>query len=84
MTRYFFGLVGVTFILSFYVWQQTQSVRLGYQVDNVRRDCERWEQQNQDLRLRINSLLAMDRLDRVAKEKNLITPTEKNTIFLEK
>lgn len=84
MTRYFFGLIGVTFILSFYVWQQTQSVRLGYQVDNVRRDCERWEQQNQDLRLRINSLLAMDRLDRVAKEKNLITPSEKNTIFLEK
>ncbi len=61
---------------------RTQSIRLGYSVDNCRKDCETWEQDNKALRLKINRLLSMERLDMVAKEKKLVTPDEKKIIYL--
>lgn len=82
MFRYFYWLIFIAFILSFYVWQQTQSVRLGYQVGNLRRECERWEQQNKDWRYKVNCLLSMERLDQVARDRNLINPDDKTTIYL--
>ena len=42
--RYFYWLFMAAFILSFYVWQQTQSIRMGYRVDNVRLECEKLDQ----------------------------------------
>jgi cell division protein FtsL len=82
MFRYFYWLIIAGFVLSFYVWQQTQSTRLGYSVDKLRKECEKWEQENKDLRFKVNCLLSMERLDKVAKEKQLVTPDEKSTIFL--
>lgn len=82
MFKYFSWLIAAAFILSFYVWQQTQSVRLGYQVGSIRKECETWEQENRDWRLRVNCLLSMDRLDKVAKDRKLVNPEEKNTIYL--
>ena len=82
MMRYFNGLFFIACVLSFYIWQQNQSVRLGYRVDQLRRDCERWEQSNRDLRLKLNCLMSMERLDTVARDQKLSAPDEKNTIFL--
>lgn len=82
MFKYFYWLVFAAFVLSFYVWQQTQSVRLGYQAGNVRKECEKWEQENRAMRLQVNRLLSMDRLDKAAKDRKLINPEEKNTIYL--
>jgi cell division protein FtsL len=80
--KYFGWLITAAIVLAFYVWQQTQSIRLGYAVDNYRKECEMWEQENKALRLKINRLLSMERLDAVAKEKKLITPDEKKIIYL--
>ena len=80
--KYFGLLIAAALILAFYVWQQTQSVRLGYSVDNCRKECEKWEQENKALRLKINRLLSMERLDGVAKEKKLMNPDEKKIIYL--
>lgn len=77
------GLVlAAVFALTFYVWQQTQSLRLGYSIDNCRKEREQWEQDNKAMRLKINRLLSMERLDIVAKEKKLVMPDEKNIIYL--
>lgn len=80
--RYFYVLVIAAFVLSFYVWGQTQSVRLGYEVDTLRRECERWEQENRSWRLKVNCLLSMERLDKVAQDRKLVTPDDKVTIYL--
>ena len=80
--KYFGWIIGAAFVLGLYVFQQTQSIRLGYTVDNSRRECEKWGQDNKALRLKINRLLSMERLDSVAKEKKLITPDEKKIVYL--
>jgi len=80
--KYFGWLTVVAFVAVFYVWQQTQSVRLGYRVDNSNKECEKWEQDNKALRLKINRLLSMERLDAVAKENKLVNPDEKKIIYL--
>jgi cell division protein FtsL len=80
--KYFGLLFALACVLAFYVWQQTQSMRMGYAVDNCRKDCEKWEQENKTLRLKINRLLSMERLDSIAKEKKLVTPDEKKIIYL--
>lgn len=80
--RYFYMLLIAAFVLSFYVWGQTQSLRLGYEVDRMRKECEKWEQENKAWRLKVNCLLSMERLDRVAQEKRLVAADEKVIIYL--
>ena len=82
MLRYFYGLVAVAGILFLYVWQQTQSVRLGYQVDNVRVECERLEQENKEWRLKVNRLISMERLDKVAQDNKLAAAEEKDIVYI--
>jgi cell division protein FtsL len=81
--RYVKYLALITFVLLFYIWQQTESVRLGYKVDNLKKECERWEQENISLELKVNQFMSMERLDQVAKQKGLIHPQEKDIIYLE-
>jgi cell division protein FtsL len=80
--KYFSWLFAAAIILGLYVWQQTQSVRLGYTVDTCKKECERWEQDNKTMRLKINRLLSMERLDTVAKDRKLIISDEKKIIYL--
>lgn len=81
--KYFIWIIVVVSVLFFYVWQQTQSTRLGYQVEQVRKECEKWEQKNRVWRLRVNSLLSLERLDQISKESMLKTPNEKSIIYLD-
>jgi cell division protein FtsL len=82
MFRYFSWLIFAAFILSLYVWQQTQAVRLGYKVDSIRKECDRWEQENRALRLQVNCLLSMERLDKVAQARKLVAPDPKTMVYL--
>ncbi|MCB4792578.1 MAG: hypothetical protein LHV68_11930 [Elusimicrobia bacterium] len=83
MIKYLQILLAVTLVLSFYLWQQTEAIRLGYKVDNLSKECEKWEQQNDVLKLKINEYLSMERLDQIAKQKGLIHPQDKDIIYLE-
>ena len=80
--KYFGWLLSAAVVLTFYVWQQTQSIRLGYTVDSCKKECEKWEQDNKTLRLRINRLLSMEHLDSIAKDRKLINSDEKKIIYL--
>lgn len=80
--RYFYWLFIIAIVLFFYVWQQTQSMRLGYTVDNMRRECEKWEQENSAWRLDVNRLLSLERLAEISKQRNLAAPHEKSIIYL--
>ena len=84
MVKYFYWLFILAFLLTFYVWQQTQPVRLGYQAGSIKAECDKWDQENRDLRLKINNLLSLERLDTVAKQKNLAVPDKNSVIYLPK
>ncbi len=70
-------------ILGFYVWEQTQNMRLGYRVEETRRECEKWDQDNANLNLKLRRLMSLERLDQFARDKKLAVPGEKSTIFLQ-
>jgi len=74
-------LVGL--VLGVYVWQQTQAVRMGYRVDAVRKECMHWENENQSLRLKVNTLLSLERLNAVAQQRQFVTPKEKDIVYLD-
>ncbi len=76
-------VVFVFFSSLFYIWQRTQNIRLGYEVSDLRFQCEKLTQENINLQLRISSYLAMEKLDTVAKEKGLLVPDDKDIIYLE-
>jgi cell division protein FtsL len=80
--RYFKWLLAAAFVLSFYVWMQTQSIRMGYKVDNLRKEYDKWEHENEVWRLKINQFLSLERLDQTAKQRNLTRPQEKDIIYL--
>jgi hypothetical protein len=75
-------LAAVGLILGFYVWQQTQSVRLGYRVEEMKRECEKWDQDNANLNLKLRKLMSLERLDQFARDKKLVVPGDKNRIYL--
>ncbi|HBU68903.1 MAG TPA: hypothetical protein DEE98_00800 [Elusimicrobia bacterium] len=82
MLKYIYGLIILSAVMFFYVWQQTQSVRLGYTVDSLKTECERLEQENKDWHLKINRLISMEKLDKVAAERQLSAPEEKDILYL--
>ena len=69
-------------ILGFYVWEQTQKVRLGYRVEALKVECDKWDQDNTELNLSMRKLMSLERLDQFSREKKLVVPGEKNVIFL--
>lgn len=70
------------FLLFFYVWQQNYQTQLGYRVAELKSQCDKWEVENESLRLKINKLISMDKLDSIAKEKKLFNPDAKAVIYL--
>lgn len=66
-----------------YLWQQTTAVRLGYKVSDLQAEYERINSENDSLRLKINSILALEKMDRIAKEKNLNKPNESSVVYID-
>lgn len=83
VARYFLILFAAGIILSFYVWQQTQAVRLGYRVEEMNRECDKWDQENSNLKLKIEKLSSLERLDQFAKERKLVAPSENSIFYLD-
>jgi cell division protein FtsL len=74
-----FAAVGV-FI---YLWQQTTAVRMGYKVSSLHSEYDRINAENDALRLKINSVLSLEKMDKIAKEKNLYKPEEKSIMRID-
>lgn len=82
MFRYFAGIIITGIVLGFYIWQQTQAVRLGYRVEEMKREADRWGQENASLKLKTERLNSLERLDQFAKDRKLVLPDEKSVIYL--
>ena len=78
-------LVAVVAILTFYVWYQTESVRLGIEIGRSEARIKDLQDSIRALELRKASLLDPARVERIAREKlGLVDPRDEETIYEER
>jgi cell division protein FtsL len=73
----------VLFILSLYVWHQTESVSLGYDTAELEHKVVQLKKEVETLETIKSGLLSLDRVEQMAKEKLKLFEPEKNQIFYE-
>jgi cell division protein FtsL len=65
----------------FYVWQQVEYIRYGYQVEQLRSEKSRLVEWNRQLKLERATLLNLRRVEKVAAgQLGLVPPTSENTV----
>ncbi len=65
----------------FYVWQQVEYIRYGYQLEQLRSEKNRLLEWNRQLELERATLLNLGRVEKVAADKlGLVPPSSKNTV----
>lgn len=75
----------LVFILAFYLWQITETVRLGYEAGKAESAKLTLEKDVHRLSAEKASLLALDRVERMAREKlGLADPREDQIVYEEK
>ncbi|MBC8358252.1 MAG: cell division protein FtsL [Candidatus Aminicenantes bacterium] len=82
ITLVVFCTIFIILILTFYVWHQMESVRIGYEegeledkVLNLRKEVEKLESAK-------SSLLSLENVEKIAKEElKLVKPKEKQIVY---
>lgn len=73
----------VLFILSLYVWHQTESVSLGYDTAELEHKVVQLQKEVEKLETIKSSLLSLDRVEKMAKEKLEMSEPRDDQIFYE-
>lgn len=80
-------LLAILVILSFLlvVWQRTQVLRLGYQLERMEATKKELVKENKGLLLEVTSLASLERIEKIASEHlNLKVPDRKNIYVVKK
>ena len=83
MYKPFLAVICIIFGVFVYLWQQTTATRMGYKVSEMQSEYERINAENDSLRLKINSILALEKMDRIAKEKQLTKPDKSSVVYID-
>lgn len=71
----------VVFVLSFYIWHQMESVRIGYTINELNKKIKELSEEVEKLEAKRSQLLSLERVEKVAKEElNLAEPREDQII----
>jgi cell division protein FtsL len=71
----------VVFVLSFYIWHQMESVRIGYTINELKKKIKELSEEVEKLEAKRSELLSLERVEKVAKEElNLAEPREDQII----
>jgi cell division protein FtsL len=71
----------VVFVLSFYIWHQMESVRIGYTINELKKKVKELSEEVEKLEAKRAQLLSLERVEKVAKEElNLAEPREDQII----
>jgi cell division protein FtsL len=73
----------VLFILSLYVWHQTESVSLGYDTAELEHKVIQLQKEVEKLETIKSSLLSLDRVEKMAKEKLEMSEPRDDQVFYE-
>lgn len=72
----------VIFILTFYVWHQMESIRIGYEIGKLEEKVLTLGRQVGELQTEKSSLLSLDRVEKIAKEElNLVEPKKEQLVY---
>lgn len=80
-----FGIAGgifAIFILTFYIWHQMESIRIGYEIGTLEERVADLEEEVKRLQARKSSLLSLERVEKIAKkELKLVTPKKEQLVY---
>jgi cell division protein FtsL len=65
-------------ILTFYIWHQVEAVRLGYEINRLEEKIQKLKIEVEELETTKASLLSLEKVERIAKEKLKMVKTQEN------
>lgn len=69
-------------ILTFYIWHQTESIRIGYEIGKLEEKVLTLRRQVGELQTEKSFLLSLDRVEKIAKEElNLVEPKKEQLVY---
>jgi len=81
------GIIGgifALFILTFYIWHQMESIRIGYEIGELEERVAALEEEVKRLQTKKSALLSLDRVEKIArKELKLVSAKKDNIIYEE-
>jgi cell division protein FtsL len=77
-----FCTVLIISILTFYIWYQTEAVRLGYEINRLEEKAQKLQIEVEELETTKSSLLSLEKVEKTAKEKlKMIETTEDQIVY---
>lgn len=74
--------LGVVFILTFYIWHQVESIRVGYKTRELERQILQLKKEVEELEAKKSALLSLERVEKIAREDlQLVSPREDQIIY---
>jgi cell division protein FtsL len=74
----------VIFVLTFYIWHQMESIRIGYEIGKLEKKVLTLTKKVDELEAEKSSLLSLDRVEKIAKEElNLVEPKKEQLVYNE-
>lgn len=69
-------------ILTFYIWHQMESIRIGYEIGKLEEKVLTLRRQVDELQTEKSFLLSLDRVEKIAKEElNLVEPKKEQLVY---
>lgn len=70
------------FFLTFYIWHQSESVRIGYKTKDLEDKIDRLKGDIEQLETQKAALLSLDRVEQMAQQElRMVRPSEKQIIY---
>ncbi|AKL97673.1 hypothetical protein [Endomicrobium proavitum] len=76
MKKLLLVLAIILFSVFVYIWEQVYAPIVGVKVNELNDELDKVSTENENLMFKINSILALEKLDKIAKDKNLYKPDE--------
>ena len=77
-----FCIIIVISILTFYIWHQMESVRIGYKIGELEETVLNLRKEVEKLETKKSTLLSLERVEKIAKEElNLVEPKEEQLVY---
>ncbi len=73
-------MIFVIALLTFYIWQQAESIRLGYQTRALEEDILSIKKNLEQLEAEKSSLLSLERVEKIATQKLKMRPPDEEQI----
>lgn len=68
-------------ILIFYIWNQIESIQLGYKISRLEENLQALKKETEKLETEKSSLLSLERVEKIAKEKLKMEKAKKEQII---